>query len=70
MLTPEIPDEVTVVEEPTKYRQVSDMSDRELLEELVYGLRNLETALEGLSENPMIAALASGQNPLMAMMGR
>jgi hypothetical protein len=53
-----------------KRTPVTDMTDRELLEELVVNGRALADALEALAQNPMIAAIANGTNPMAALMGR
>lgn len=47
-----------------------NMTDRELLVELVTNMRAVGDAVGELAESPMVKALQSGQNPLMAMMGR
>jgi hypothetical protein len=49
-------------------QEISAMTDRELLEELVSKTRALESALEALTENPMVNALMSGASPMEAMM--
>lgn len=59
-----------MVENGTARRAVADMSDRELLEELVTGLRDAFDRLAELEQSPMIQAMKTGQNPLMAMLGR
>lgn len=51
-------------------QNVSEMSDRELLEEIVTRGRAAEEALESLSQNPMVAAMLSGANPMAALMGQ
>lgn len=51
-------------------QNISDMSDRELLEELVTGLRDAFDRIEELEQSPMVQAMKSGQNPIMAMLGR
>lgn len=53
-----------------KFPPLADMSDRDILEEMATNMRAVATALEALADNPMIAAIASGQNPMLAMMGR
>lgn len=49
-------------------KMTADMSDRELLIELVEGQRVMVDAVNALSESPMVKAMANGSNPLMAMM--
>lgn len=49
---------------------IENMSDREILVELITGQRQLADALEQLEQSPMMRAMLSGQNPLMAMMGK
>lgn len=49
---------------------IEGMSDREILVEILTNMRSVQDAVSELENTPMIAALKSGQNPLMAMMGR
>lgn len=49
---------------------IEGMSDREMLVEILTNMRSVQDAVSELEKSPMIAALKSGQNPLMAMMGR
>lgn len=49
---------------------MAEMTDREILEEMATNMRSVAVALEALADNPMIAAIANGQNPMLAMMGR
>lgn len=46
---------------------VKQMSERELLEEVVTQMRAIIETIDALSNHPMISAISSGQNPLMAM---
>lgn len=46
------------------------MSDRDLLIECVRTLRAVSDAVGDLAQMPMIQAMQSGSNPLMAMLGR
>lgn len=51
-------------------KEVTEMSDRELLEECVLRMRATAVAVDTLVNNPMVKALSSGQNPMMAFLGR
>jgi hypothetical protein len=55
---------------PTERPNVADMTDRELLEEIVLSCRQAADAVAALENHPMIAAIANGQNPMMALLGR
>ncbi len=55
--------------DPVIRPQIADMSDRELLEEVVTHLRTVSDVVEAFSESPMIQAIADGQNPLAILMG-
>lgn len=61
--TPEIPAE-------DNRPDIEGMSDREILVEILTNMRTVRDVVSELEKSPMIAALKSGQNPLMAMMGR
>lgn len=49
---------------------VESMTDRELLEEIVTNMRTVNDVVNSLADHPMVAAIANGQNPMMALMGR
>jgi hypothetical protein len=55
---------------PVERTNIDSMTDREILVEILTHMRDVEDAIEALSESPMVAAIMSGGNPLMAMMGR
>lgn len=50
-------------------RLPDDMTDRELLTELVVNMRAIADAVDGLAESPMVRAMMNGSNPLTAMIG-
>lgn len=50
--------------------EISEMTDREILVEVLVKMRQLEEALTSLQDSPIVSAIMSGQNPLIAMMGR
>lgn len=54
----------------TEFKPLDTMTDREILEEVATNMRNVAVALDALADHPMVAAIASGQNPMLAMMGR
>lgn len=49
---------------------IDDMTDREILVEILTHMRDTQDAISALADSPMVSALMSGQNPLMAIMGR
>lgn len=49
---------------------VESMDNTEMLRELTTNMRAVADAIDGLSDSPMVKAMMSGSNPLMAMMGR
>lgn len=50
-------------------KAIADMSDRELLEEAVSHMRAVMAMVEAFEESPMMQAMMSGKNPILAMMG-
>ena len=56
--------------EPYMVKEVTELTDRELLEEITLRLRDFANAIEMLAENPMVGALMSGKSPMEALMGR
>ena len=49
---------------------VEEMTDTEMLREIVTNMRAVSDAVEMLQEHPLVSAIANGQNPMLAMMGR
>jgi hypothetical protein len=55
---------------PPYLSPVEDLTDTEMLREILTTMRNVETALAQLADSPMVSAIMSGGNPLLAMMNR
>lgn len=47
---------------------VSSMTDRALLEEIVFNMRATVDAVSALEQLPIVKAMQNGENPLLAMM--
>lgn len=50
--------------------EVGQMNDRELAEETVLLLRSIVDLVNEFTASPMMKAMASGKNPIMAMFGK
>lgn len=50
------------------WKPLPEMSDREIAEETLTHLRSIAEAIAELQDTPMMRAMRSGGNPLMAMM--
>ena len=50
-----------------EWRNMEDMTDREIAEETLVHLRSVAEAIAELQQTPMMRAMQSGGNPFMAM---